>query len=241
MDLNSNRRKSNRFKSEAVILHDNLLPGIFYEAKIYNFSKAGVYFESDQVLYPGEKIYIGLKSQLSSGKNAKNYTRVEIRWRRELQDASFQYGYGAKFIDSSHVFIKKIDEGDLEKQRLLDSHLTKDKDPREHPRKSYRKVVVFTSRNIKYKGSIKNISRGGAFIITQKKFVLGQMIKLVIPATKIQNQVKLKGWVVRVDPNGIGVRFDRRTARDRRSDLDRRRGIDRRRRGRYRYKDIVKS
>lgn len=241
MDLDSNRRENDRFQSEAIILHDNLLPGIFYNARLCNFSKSGLYFESDQVLYPGEKIYIGISSQPPSGNDTNNYSRVEVRWRKELQDSSFQYGYGAKFIDSSSALLKKIDTANSKKQTRQYDDLKNDRDPREHQRKPYRKVVFFTSRNIKYKGFIKNISRGGAFIITKKKFVLGQMIKLVLPGTKIRSEVRLKGWVIRVNQNGIGVRFDRRSGRDRRGDFDRRRGLDRRRRRRYRNRSITRS
>jgi hypothetical protein len=57
------------------------------------------------------------------------------------------------------------------------------------------------------------------------------MINLVFPATRLKKELRLKGWIVRVDKNGIGVRFDRRSGKDRRGDLDRRiKIIDRRRR-----------
>ena len=62
MSSNSDRRKTKRYHFESVILHDTLLPDIFYDAKMYDISKGGVHFESDQSLYPGEEIYIGLKS-----------------------------------------------------------------------------------------------------------------------------------------------------------------------------------
>ncbi len=66
VNFNSDQRKKNRYKYEATIWHDNLFPEIFYETKMYNLSKGGIYFESDQTLYTGEKIYIAIKDPSAS-------------------------------------------------------------------------------------------------------------------------------------------------------------------------------
>ena len=241
MNSNSDLRKNKRYKFETIILHDILVPDMFYEAKMYNISKGGVYFESDQVLYPGEDIYIGLKNSSDSGDNEKNYSCIRIKWRKDVQNGSFRYGYGASFLNQSASLQKILDVVDFVKEIPEVSDMQKEKDPRDHQRQPYRKIVYFTSRNLKYKGYIKNMSRGGAFIITRKKFVIGQMIKIIFPGTKLKGEFKLKGWVVRVDQNGIGVRFDRRSGNDRRSDLDRRKKIiDRRKSQRPRSRKVLK-
>ncbi len=49
MDLKFDQRENKRLKCEAIIWHDNLLPEIYYTAKMYNLSKSGVYFESDRL------------------------------------------------------------------------------------------------------------------------------------------------------------------------------------------------
>jgi Tfp pilus assembly protein PilZ len=208
-----------------------LLPDIFYDAKMYDIGKGGVYFESDQSLYPGEEIYIGLKGSPYSENTEKYFSYVRIKWRKDLTGASFKFAYGAEFIKASESLLKILEVAgfgnELPKNKVFDN----ERDPREHQRKSYRKVVFFTSRNSKYKGYVKNISRGGAFIITDAKFAIGQILNLVFPATRLKKELRLKGWIVRVDENGVGVRFDRRSGKDRRADLDRRRKIsDRRKR-----------
>ena len=230
MSSNSDRRKTKRYHFESVILHDTLLPDIFYDAKMYDISKGGVHFESDQSLYPGEEIYIGLKSSPYSEDSEKYYSYVRIKWRKVLPNSSFRFGYGAEFIKASTSLLKILDIADFENAQPSNQAFKKESDPREHQRKPYRKIVYFTSRNSKHKGFIKNVSRGGAFIITREKFAIGQMINLVFPATRLKKELKLKGWIVRVDKNGIGVRFDRRSGKDRRGDLDRRRKITDRRR-----------
>lgn len=231
MSSNSDRRKSKRFHFESVILHDTLLPDIFYDAKMYDISKGGVHFESDQSLYPGEEIYIGLKSSPYAEDNEKYFSSVRIKWRKVLPNSDFKFGYGAEFIKASASLLKIIDIADFDDGMSEDRAPQKESDPREDQRTAYRKVVYFTSRKTKHKGFIKNISRGGAYILTRETFAIGQMISLFFPATRLKKELRLKGWIVRVDQNGIGVRFDRRSGKDRRGDLDRRIKImDRRRR-----------
>ena len=216
MDLKFDQRENKRLKCEAIIWHDNLLPEIFYNAKMYNLSERGLYFESDQIIYPGEDIYIGLKDPTSPINDKKDHIHVEIKWRKDLQNASFRFGYGAKLINPIDTLVKSVDKVKLPQQSTQGNVFKQKKDPRKHHRKPYRKVMFFASKSKNYRGLITNISRGGAYIITRNKFYLGQMIQLVIPGDKNKKDVKLKGWVVRLSPEGFGVRFDRRTGRDRR-------------------------
>ena len=231
MTLTSDRRKNKRYHFESIILHDTLLPDIYYDAKMYDIGKGGMYFESDQSLYPGEEIYIGLKGSPYSENTEKYFSYVRIKWRKELTGGSFKFGYGAEFIKASEALLKILDVAGFGGELPKDKHFQKEKDPREHQRTSYRKVVYFTSKNAKHEGYVRNISRGGAFIVTREKFAIGQILKLIFPATRMKEELRLKAWIVRVDDNGIGVRFDRRSGKDRRGDVDRRRKIfDRRRR-----------
>lgn len=230
MSSKSDRRKSKRYHFESVILHDTLLPDIFYDAKMYDISKGGVHFESDQSLYPGEEIYIGLKGGPYAEESEKYYSYVRIKWRKLLPNASFKFAYGAEFIKASASILKIIDLADFDVETPKNQAPGKESDPREHQRKDYNRVIYFTSRKSRHKGVIKNIGRGGAFIVTQENFAIGQMIYLFFPPSRLKKELRLKGWIVRVDQNGIGVRFDRRSGKDRRGDLDRRiKIIDRRR------------
>jgi hypothetical protein len=145
--LKFDRRKNKRLRREAVIWHDNLLPEIFYNAKMYNLSKRGLYFESDQIIYPGEDIYIGLKDPTSPINDNKDHIRVEIKWRKDLQNASFRFGYGAKLINPIDTLEKSIDKAKLRQQSTQGNVSKHKKDPRKHPRKPYRKVMFFTSKS----------------------------------------------------------------------------------------------
>ena len=162
MDLTSERRDNTRYKFDAFIWHTNILPGIFYKAKLHNLSETGIYFETDQSLYPGEKIYIAKKSDSSiSNKkefkrikikwrkdNIKSFDQIEIKWREELTDSFFQYGYGAVFTDSDSNMGKILDKDEVRKHRNGNRALEYKLDPREITRENYRKEITFTSRNL---------------------------------------------------------------------------------------------
>jgi len=222
VNLNSDQRTKKRYQYEATIWHDNLFPDIFYETKMYNLSQGGIYFESDQTLYAGEKIYIAIKDPSASDNDYKNCLKVEIKWRKNIKDSFFRYGYGAQFIDSRNTLLESIDMAKLSKASLKENGYKYRKDSRQDPRSHYRKVTFFSTNNRNYKGFITNISRSGAFIVTKHKFFLGQQIMLVIPGGGKHYDIKLKGSVVRLSPKGIGVKFDRRTGMERRKGRDRR-------------------
>ncbi len=242
MDSTSDQRENTRLKFEAVIWHNNILPGVLYKAKIHNLSKDGVYFETDQSLYPGEKIHIA-KISLSSRSDAKNvsrveikwrddnakyFDRIEIKWRKELKDSSFRFGYGAIFTSSDSKLTKLIIAASSGKQKISSEDRDYRKDPRELTRENYRKEIIFSSKNQNYQGFISNISRVGAFIETKHKLSLGQIIHLEIPGDSLFKELIRSGCVVRLDPDGIGIKFDKRSGRERRKAIDRRTGADRR-------------
>lgn len=222
MNNNSDQRENKRYKYQATIWHDNLFPEIFYETKMYNLSKGGIYFESDQTLYAGEKIYIAIKDPSGSDNDYKDCVQVEIKWRKILTDSKFQYGYGAQFVDSRNVLLGSIDPESLASDSLPDNGYKSKNDSRQDPRSPYRKVTFFTTQNRNVKGFVTNISRSGAFLVSRYKFTLGQQITLVIPGDKKHSDMKLKGSVVRLSTKGAGVKFDRRTSRERRKGGDRR-------------------
>lgn len=230
MELYTDIRDKKRFNCNAEVSHDNLLPDVFYPARMYNFSRGGLYFESDQRLYIGDYINYRVKYPAQPSGNDTHYQfGVEILWRQQPQHSSLKYGYGSKFINPNQTLENIIDLSKLEKQRIPQKNAEKEKDPRTHPRRPYNRSLVIITQNRNFKGLMTNISRSGAFIKTQNQFSVGQIIVILVPGHKKHKDVKLTGYVVRLNRSGVGVIFDRRRAyRNRRSDLDRRTGKDRR-------------
>ena len=237
MDLNSERRTHRRFIYEANISHDLLAHNNIYKGKLHNFSKAGLYFESNQSIFPGEEVFIIFKDQpdaISREIMSQLPFGVEILWQIDLPGNFFRFGYGAHYIDKNDSLVKSIKINDLTQNKSQKKNSAIEKDPREYPRRQYHKSIRLNYKNRNYRGEFKNISKGGVFIKTDIKFAVGKPIKLAIPGSKIRSNISLKGLIVRISTEGFGVKFDtgsdfgvgrdleRRTGMDRRTSLDRR-------------------
>jgi Tfp pilus assembly protein PilZ len=181
------------FKTPIIV--EDLNGGYIYRARMINYSKRGIFIETDVGLEPGDEIYIGIEespSQLST--DATRSYRARVIWQKTLKNSFFNFGYGVIIISGQN----KNSQGRKDRNR---------QELRKYPRKPYPKMVFFTSQNRYYRGSIGNISRGGIFIKTDDIFHIGQIIKLVIPETKIDKGVMLVAEVVRLDEIGVGVKF----------------------------------
>jgi len=75
----------------------------------------------------------------------------------------------------------------------------------EKNRKNFSKTIYFATQNEYYKGVIKNLSNGGAFIETGAKFKSGIKIKLVVPGANKYILIKCK--IIHFNQTGIGVKF----------------------------------
>ena len=195
------KRVNQRTAYKVPITVEDLEYGFIYRARMVNYSKNGVYLESDVFLNSGAEICIEIEDSPSafsssvSPSKAPHSFRAKIKWQTYLKDHFFKFGYGVQLTSADDT------------QNLQNNNLQVRQDLRKHPRRTYVKPVFFTSKNQYHKGLINNISRGGVFIETKDKFTTAEIIKLVIPGTKIDKGVMLKGEVVRFDQSGVGVKF----------------------------------
>jgi len=195
VDFNSERRTHKRFVYEADISHDLLAHNHIYKGKLQNFSKGGLYFESDQSIFPGEEVFIKFKDQQDTVDDDIMYQLpfgVQIIWQHDLPDSFFRYGYGANYLDKNDSLVKTIKIPELEQENSLDISQEAETDPREYPRKQYHKSIQLTYRDKKYWGESLNISKGGIFIKTDIQFEVGKKIKIVLPGSKIHKNLRLK-------------------------------------------------
>ena len=65
----------------------------------------------------------------------------------------------------------------------------------------------FMAKQRLYEGTIKNISKGGAYIETDGYFNVGQAITVAGPFEADGRECKQHGFIVRKDNRGIGVKF----------------------------------
>jgi Tfp pilus assembly protein PilZ len=186
---------------KSPITVEDLKAGKTYRARMVNYCRNGLYFETDWHLKSGAEICILMENspKVSSSPSLKDRYRAEIMWHTKLGDSLYTYGYGVKYISDS-------DKKNLQRGELKDTK-NDNKELRRHPRRSYPKTVFFMSQSQYYEGLANNISKGGIFIETKDKFSVGQIIKLVIPGTKIDKNVMLKGEIIHVNQRGVGVKF----------------------------------
>jgi Tfp pilus assembly protein PilZ len=223
------RRRHKRFIYEAQIAYTIASSDTIRSGKMFNFSKGGIYFESEQSLPPGQDIVLDLATNAESDDDDICFLfDVKIIWRKSLQDSSLPYGYGGKFLNP--VDSKIEDDGTLHTgvSTFPFDELEPESETRQHPRRPYNKPLKFRHNHVEYTGFVANIGRGGAFIATGEQFAIGAKITLMVPGIHTRKEVKITGRIVRRTPDGIGLRFERRSGRERRGDADRRIGQDRR-------------
>ena len=195
------KRSDVRIVYKSPIMVEDINSDKIYRGRMVNYSRKGLYFEINLPLESLTEVHIQMEisPQASSPIDFKDRCRAAIMWHRKLEDSLYNYGYGVRLISGS-------DKENLQSRAATDTKISSE-DLRRHPRRPYRKKVLFTSQNQYYEGLTNNISNGGVFIETKDELSLGQIIKLVIPGTKIDNGVMLKGEVIHINSDGAGVKF----------------------------------
>ena len=92
-----NLRNNDRIKHKTDIQFGNYLSGTYYNARMFNYSAGGMYFEADYAPLPGTEIYIGIKkSPYDAGADLYH---ARIRWRKQLTppESSHHFGVGVQY------------------------------------------------------------------------------------------------------------------------------------------------
>ena len=97
MRTNLEKRDCARFYHEAPVVIEQCGPGLYYEARMYNYSLQGMYFESDLVLIPGTRVNLWLSALPED--SLPEINSAEVRWNEEIFGAVvlFNYGTGIKY------------------------------------------------------------------------------------------------------------------------------------------------
>jgi Tfp pilus assembly protein PilZ len=176
--------------------------GLIYRARIVNYSNNGLYIETDWPLQAGTELYIEMEKSPYASTTFDSLDRRQsvILWHTELKDSFYTYGYGIKYINDFEETTPQIKVLNETKETA---------EMRRFPRKHYSNSVYFTSQNNYFEGLIHNISKNGMFIETKDNFNEGQIVRIVIPGTKIDHGTMLKGEIKHLSHKGIGVQFKR--------------------------------
>lgn len=85
---------------------------------------------------------------------------------------------------------------------------------RRHKRRETSLTVYYATHDRAYRDTIQNISPTGVFIETREPFNVGQEILLNFTPARNAEPIKVRGKVVRITDDGIGVKFVRPVAKD---------------------------
>ena len=100
MDKLIERRENERIQCKRDALHNTDSADLFFMGEVGNYSKRGLYFESNVNLQSGENISILVEKQ-SSGESY--LVDVKVVWRVELRGSSFGFGYGATLQEKRDI------------------------------------------------------------------------------------------------------------------------------------------
>jgi hypothetical protein len=79
-------------------------------------------------------------------------------------------------------------------------------------RRMYDQTITFSTQDRQYSALCRDISSGGIFIQTLDIFKLGQLVTLDIPFSNEKESIKVPAEIVRVNPDGIGLKFMKKEA-----------------------------
>ena len=113
---------------------------------------------------------------------------------------------GASVTDQ---LIERIKRMTLENQEVLLHELDgrQDRKRRQHDRKNFFMTVDYVVQDRYFRDFIQDVSDTGVFIKTSQNVLLGQQILMTFMSPDNQKPFKISGDVVRVTPEGIGVKF----------------------------------
>lgn len=105
-----------------------------------------------------------------------------------------------------HELIKKLSK---EEQQALLGELEERvfKKTRKHERKPFFTTLDYSTESGSYRDFIKDISMEGVFIETSIPFSVGEVLSMTFLLPEYEKKVKIHGEIVRIDEQGIGVKF----------------------------------
>ena len=189
---NPEKRVSARIEHQTPVTLEPFEAGLMHAARMYNFSRKGLYFESDFYLIPGAEIFIGISnSPFASAPGVYECYRSVIKWRKFLENSFHDYAYGVEILG----------------RRAQASSSTQPRDSRRQSRRDCSIPTLIHSRNRQIPGVIQNVNPGGVFVQCSEQPAKGQKISLTIPLKKKRKLVSRLGEIVWCNGSGIGIRF----------------------------------
>lgn len=204
MNSNAERRRKARFHHEAQVTLENDEIGLLHGVRMYNYSSSGIYFESNFYLQPGTELTIGINSSpLADQANVFECYRAVIKWRKFIEESSFDYGYGLELLELRPRGEKNDPDAPDPGAAKSDSR----QEARRHARQEcYIPAKVSTPLQT-FGVLIDNVSKGGIFFKTHHDLTPGQRLNLMIPLRRKGKLLRKSAKVVWSKDGSVGVQF----------------------------------
>ena len=190
----SERRAAARLQHETHIAIEKAGSGSRHTARMINFSRQGACVESDLYLAPGTQVTLRIEqSPYAEPVEAPEAYRAEVKWRKFLEEAVFDYGYGVEIQG-------QVAPPPAPGQAAAES--------RRQARTACAVPTLIQGSGQPVRGIIQNASPAGVFIRCPNAMAVGQRVSLAIPIRKKRRLIVRSGVIVHVEPNGIGIRLD---------------------------------
>jgi hypothetical protein len=98
MESSPDQRATRRFHHETAIMFEHYPSERYFEGRMFNYSRGGMYFESNFAPEIGTEIFIGVEnSPFTAGHDVY---RAKVIWHERLQgaDSVFFHGIGVKYF-----------------------------------------------------------------------------------------------------------------------------------------------
>ena len=98
MESKPEQRETARFRHEASIMFEHYSSGRYYEGRMLNYSRGGMYFESNFPPEVGAEIFIGIEN--SPHTFVHDVHRARVIWKNDLvgEQSFFFYGVGVRYF-----------------------------------------------------------------------------------------------------------------------------------------------
>jgi hypothetical protein len=93
MRTKSEKRDCARFDFELPVIIEECGSGVHFNARMFNYSLQGMYFESDLSLLSGARVNVWLAN--TAGSSLPDINSAEVRWCEEIIGAVVLFNYGA--------------------------------------------------------------------------------------------------------------------------------------------------
>ena len=229
-------RINDRFDHAATILIENFPKGTYHHGKMVNYSMGGLCFECTVAYALGAPIIFGIEN--SPYAMCPGVYHGHVKWCRRLpkKESLYDFGIGVAYVKPAlsknlrrqslppspawhrpekggHGAPQKPEQEDIAGKRCVstDDHGRTQwpNEQRRHPRRSFGKATLYASRDRFIRGTVKDISKGGMLIEAADGIAVGEQLNLAVPAAHRRRDFTVQGEIVRVDPNGLAIRFER--------------------------------